>query len=256
MTARCWLPTPSRYVTPGRRCRHLHAHLADHYHRHGSIRRRPGLTVVLRAENPERRGRRCAGGRAGTAGRSRGGPGGRRCGPTLRSKSIEWGRPDSSLKTPSMSSKATSTVIRARLQRTIRRRMPSGLCPTGQSTVLLRSGPRYTTLRRSGICGGQLGPPSVRYHDGRGSHQLDAHRGRIEALRSAAPTFVQVSEQLEDDDYIGVMASSADPSTYDPIAQGHTGTPTCPACTRRATAASRCWKPPSTTTSPAEIPGS
>ena len=49
--------------------------------------------------------------------------------------------------------------------------------------------------------------------------------GRIEALRNAAPTFVEVIEELEGEDHIGMMGMTADPSTYDPVAEGHTGTP-------------------------------
>ncbi len=48
--------------------------------------------------------------------------------------------------------------------------------------------------------------------------------GRIEALRSAAPTFVNVIEQLDGEDQIGMMGITADPSTYDPVSLGHTGT--------------------------------
>jgi len=48
--------------------------------------------------------------------------------------------------------------------------------------------------------------------------------GRIEALRNAAPTFVDVIERFGGDDQIGVMGLAADPEQYDPVARGHTGT--------------------------------
>jgi hypothetical protein len=50
-----------------------------------------------------------------------------------------------------------------------------------------------------------------------------ADEGRIEALRSAAPTFVDVIEEFGDYDLIGVMGLAADPSVYDPAAEGHAG---------------------------------
>jgi Flp pilus assembly protein TadG len=49
-----------------------------------------------------------------------------------------------------------------------------------------------------------------------------ADQGRIEALRTAAPVFVDVIEQFDGNDLIGVMGLSANPSVYDPIAAGHT----------------------------------
>jgi Flp pilus assembly protein TadG len=51
-----------------------------------------------------------------------------------------------------------------------------------------------------------------------------ADEGRIQALRTAAPDFVDVIEQFGDTDQIGVMGLAADPSVYDPIARGHAGT--------------------------------
>ncbi|MGB6045557.1 MAG: TadE/TadG family type IV pilus assembly protein, partial [Pirellulales bacterium] len=54
--------------------------------------------------------------------------------------------------------------------------------------------------------------------------------GRIQALQNSAPIFVDVVEDLgqynDPDAYdrIGVMGLSADPSEYDPSAQGHSGT--------------------------------
>jgi Flp pilus assembly protein TadG len=50
-----------------------------------------------------------------------------------------------------------------------------------------------------------------------------ADQGRIEALRTAAPVFVDVIEDLEGEDLIGVMGLAADPSLYDPAAAGHSG---------------------------------
>ncbi|MCG8584417.1 MAG: pilus assembly protein TadG-related protein, partial [Pirellulales bacterium] len=47
--------------------------------------------------------------------------------------------------------------------------------------------------------------------------------GRIEALQNAAPTFVDVIEELDGDDRIGMMGLSADPSKYDPADEGHAG---------------------------------
>jgi Flp pilus assembly protein TadG len=47
--------------------------------------------------------------------------------------------------------------------------------------------------------------------------------GRIQALRNSAPRFVDVIEDLDGDDQIGVMGLSADPNTYNPAAQGHSG---------------------------------
>jgi Mg-chelatase subunit ChlD len=49
--------------------------------------------------------------------------------------------------------------------------------------------------------------------------------GRIEALQNASPTFVEVIEQLEGEDQIGMIGMTADPSTYDPAAKGHDGIP-------------------------------
>ncbi|MFO7907063.1 MAG: VWA domain-containing protein [Planctomycetota bacterium] len=50
-----------------------------------------------------------------------------------------------------------------------------------------------------------------------------ASQGRIEALRSAAPTFVSVIEEFGGDDQIAVMGLAADPSKYKPGAKGHSG---------------------------------
>lgn len=51
-----------------------------------------------------------------------------------------------------------------------------------------------------------------------------AREGRIEALRNAAPVFVDVIEELGGEDQIGVMGLSANPDQYDPAGRGHTGT--------------------------------
>ncbi|QDT37618.1 TadE/TadG family type IV pilus assembly protein [Stratiformator vulcanicus] len=48
-------------------------------------------------------------------------------------------------------------------------------------------------------------------------------RGRIEALHSAAPTFIDVIEDVGDEDYIGVMGYGALADKYDPLALGHLG---------------------------------
>jgi Mg-chelatase subunit ChlD len=48
--------------------------------------------------------------------------------------------------------------------------------------------------------------------------------GRIDALRNAAPDFVDVIDEMGDDDQIGVMGYGALPSRYDPTRAGHTGT--------------------------------
>ena len=45
--------------------------------------------------------------------------------------------------------------------------------------------------------------------------------GRIEALHSAAPSFVDVVEEVGDDDRIGVFGYGANPDTYDPEEEGH-----------------------------------
>jgi len=47
--------------------------------------------------------------------------------------------------------------------------------------------------------------------------------GRIQALWSSSPTFVDVIEKLDGEEYIGVMGLSADPSKYDPREDGHSG---------------------------------
>ena len=47
--------------------------------------------------------------------------------------------------------------------------------------------------------------------------------GRIEALRNAAPTFVDIIEDLGDDDQIGMMGLSANPKEYNPAARRHSG---------------------------------
>lgn len=47
--------------------------------------------------------------------------------------------------------------------------------------------------------------------------------GRIEALRDAAPAFVDVIEKAGDKDQIGVMGYGALPDEYDPMEQGHNG---------------------------------
>jgi len=49
--------------------------------------------------------------------------------------------------------------------------------------------------------------------------------GRIEALQDAAPTFVDLIEDMEGDDQIGMMGITANPDTYDPVAAGHAGVP-------------------------------
>lgn len=51
-----------------------------------------------------------------------------------------------------------------------------------------------------------------------------ADEGRIEALQNAAPTFVDVIEELGGEDHIGVMGLSANPDQYDPSGVGHNGT--------------------------------
>lgn len=48
-------------------------------------------------------------------------------------------------------------------------------------------------------------------------------QGRIEALRDAAPVFVNVMEQSANEDRIGVMGYGVRKGTYDPASQGHTG---------------------------------
>lgn len=48
-------------------------------------------------------------------------------------------------------------------------------------------------------------------------------KGRIEALQSAAPVFVNVIKQYSYDDRIGVMGYGVCKGTYDPAAHGHTG---------------------------------
>lgn len=49
-------------------------------------------------------------------------------------------------------------------------------------------------------------------------------QGRIQALQTAAPTFVDVIEEVGDDDRIGVFGYGALVGEYDPTAQGDTGT--------------------------------
>jgi Flp pilus assembly protein TadG len=49
------------------------------------------------------------------------------------------------------------------------------------------------------------------------------HHGRIEALRSAAPVFVDVIDDLDGEDQIGMMGLSANPDDYDPESEGHFG---------------------------------
>ena len=49
--------------------------------------------------------------------------------------------------------------------------------------------------------------------------------GRIAALWHSAPVFVDIIEEADDNDQIGVMGLSADPSRYDPVAEGHFGMP-------------------------------
>ncbi len=51
-----------------------------------------------------------------------------------------------------------------------------------------------------------------------------ASQGRIQALQNAAPIFVDVINEFGGNDQIGVMGLAADPSAYDPVAQGHSGT--------------------------------
>ncbi|MCA9246104.1 MAG: TadE/TadG family protein [Planctomycetales bacterium] len=48
-------------------------------------------------------------------------------------------------------------------------------------------------------------------------------QGRIDALNYAAPIFVDIIQEVGDDDRIGVMGYGAIPNQYDPAAQGHTG---------------------------------
>jgi len=48
--------------------------------------------------------------------------------------------------------------------------------------------------------------------------------GRVQALRNSAPAFVDIIEQIGGDDHIGVMAFGVEADSYDPIAQGATGT--------------------------------
>lgn len=50
-----------------------------------------------------------------------------------------------------------------------------------------------------------------------------ASQGRIEALRDAAPTFVDVIEEVGDNDRIAVFGYGALPEKYDPAARGHSG---------------------------------
>lgn len=50
-----------------------------------------------------------------------------------------------------------------------------------------------------------------------------ADEGRIEALRVAAPEFLDVLEEVGDDDRVGVMGYGALPDLYDPIKLGHSG---------------------------------
>jgi len=54
------------------------------------------------------------------------------------------------------------------------------------------------------------------------SGSMGSH-GRIEALRAAAPIFVNTIEEYGGDDHIGVMGLSANPDSYDPIEEGHFG---------------------------------
>jgi Ca-activated chloride channel family protein len=48
-------------------------------------------------------------------------------------------------------------------------------------------------------------------------------QGRIEALRDAAPVFIDVLESVGDNDRVGVMGYGAMNSRYDPVARGHNG---------------------------------
>lgn len=50
-------------------------------------------------------------------------------------------------------------------------------------------------------------------------------QGRIQALQTAAPEFINVIEEVGDSDRIGVMGYGAIGGYYDPAAQGHTGVP-------------------------------
>ena len=50
-----------------------------------------------------------------------------------------------------------------------------------------------------------------------------ASQGRIQALRDAAPTFVNVIEEIGGDDRIGVFGYGAVISKYNPASQGHSG---------------------------------
>lgn len=52
-----------------------------------------------------------------------------------------------------------------------------------------------------------------------------AYEGRIEALRAAAPVFVDVIDKAGGDDQIGVMGLSADPSNFDSQKSGYSNEP-------------------------------
>jgi Flp pilus assembly protein TadG len=49
------------------------------------------------------------------------------------------------------------------------------------------------------------------------------YEGRIAALRNAAPVFVDVIENIGGSDQIGMMGLSANPGSYDPASEGHSG---------------------------------
>lgn len=50
-------------------------------------------------------------------------------------------------------------------------------------------------------------------------------QGRIEALRDAAPRFIEVLQEVGDKDRVGVMGYGAMISKYDPAGKGHSGVP-------------------------------
>ena len=52
------------------------------------------------------------------------------------------------------------------------------------------------------------------------SQSMEQAPGALRPSGTPAPVFVDVIEQLEGDDYIGVMGLSADPDRYDPADEG------------------------------------
>ena len=74
---------------------------------------------------------------------------------------------------------------------------------------------------RSAIASGQSNPQDIMLTlDLSGSME---DYGRIEALQEAAPEFIEVIEDVGDDDYVGVMGYGADIGGYDPVDEGHNG---------------------------------